>query len=468
MSKIIFIEPKAPNLHIFSSYTIPRIGNILLATMARQRGWDAEVIVEEIGGFDINNPPKADIVGISSITSTSPRAYRIANSYRRKGVPVIMGGPHVSFMPEEAIRQSDYVIRGEGEIPFSAFLSAFEQGHDFEGIPGLSFRRGTEIHHNENGGEATDLCDLPIPDLSLIRSFKRRMRQVIPVETSRGCPFNCTFCSVAKMFGRKMRYRPIEETVEELSRYPDRTKFFFVDDNFVASPKRAKELIRAVLDADLRIRWTAQVRCDAARDEELLSLMQQSGCKGVYVGIESINPQTLKRVRKGQDVEEVTEAIKRFHSHKMRVHGMFIFGFDEDDKESARSTWKYAKRTNLNTVQFLILTPLPGTRMYDSLKCEKRILTDDWSLFDAHHVVFSPKAMRPIELQRLQLKAHEKFYSLFQQVKHLFRLEFFEFLVAHYASRFTKQWKRINRIFIRWLKRLSGLKDKALARPPFM
>lgn len=457
MPKLLFIEPKPPNLHIFSNYPIPRLGNIMLATKARQRDWNAEVIVEELSGFDIHRPPKADLVGISSITSTALRAYEIAEIYRRKGVPVLMGGPHISFMPDEAIRHTDFVIRGEGEVPFASFLDAFERGDGWEKVPGLSFRKGERIIHNPSPAEPTDLAGLPIPDFSTIRSFKNRYkRMVIPVETSRGCPYNCEFCSVAQMFGRRMRFRPIEETVEELKlNAPLGRTVFFVDDNFAAHPERTKKLLQAIVDSGMRLRWSAQVRSDSSKDKELLDLMRRSGCFAVYIGIESINPDTLVRVKKMQTAEGVREAIERFHQHKIKVHGMFILGFDEDSKKSVRQTWRYALRNMLNSVQFLILTPLPGTRLFQKLWDEKRIISKNWSLYDAHHVVFKPRKLLPIDLQKLQMKAHEKFYSLFQQIRHLLRFNFFELLIADYANRINRQWKAMNRYFVRRLKDIS-------------
>jgi len=457
MSKFLFIEPKAPGLHIYSKFPIPRLGNVVLATMAREQGWDAEVIVEELSGFDIDDLPSADYVGVSSITSTAPRAYEIADAYRSRGVPVIMGGPHVSFMPDEALGHSDVIVQGEGEVPFSSFLAALDSGGSLEGIPNLSFRQGGEVFHNPPGPAVADMGEVPTPDLSLIRSFEKVGRHlIVPIETSRGCPYNCEFCSVWRLFGRRMRYRPIPEVIEEFKRVQDRARMvFIVDDNFTANKERAKELLSLFIDSGIKVHWSAQVRCDAATDDELLELMKRSGCTAVYVGIESINDETLRRIRKGQSVRDVSLAIHRFHRHGIRVHGMFILGFDEDNAKSARRTWRYARRTGLNSVQFLILTPLPGTQFFQRMRSDGRLLTEDWSLYDAHHVVYRPKRMLPFELQRLQIKAHEKFYGMIQRLKHLMRFKFFEYAIARYARRITLRWKKVNRFFMRWLKKIS-------------
>lgn len=457
MPKILFIEPKASYLHIFSRFPIPRLGGALLGTMARRQGWEAEVIFEEITPLNLKRLPEADLVGISSITSTATRAYRIADVYKQKGVPVLMGGPHITFLPDEALAHSDFVIRGEGEIPFAAFMKAFEQGKGWPDVPNLSFRQGEEIVHNPDTVQTCQFENLPFPDLSLIHSYMHNIaRRIVPVETSRGCPYKCEFCSVTRLFGRRMRFRPIDETVEELKKYCDpRSGVFFVDDNFAARPERTKQLLESMMKAGIRLNWTAQVRTDAVRDKELLELMRRSGCASVYTGIETINPVTLRNMKKKQEVEEVSEAIAEFHKYDIRVHGMFIIGFDEDDKSVARKTVRYAEKVRLNTAQFIILTPLPGTPVYESMLKERRILTNEWSLYDGHHVVYRPRRILPFDLQKMQIKAHQKFYSWVKQLKRLLRFEILELVIAHYASDITREWKRLNRFFIRWLKRLS-------------
>jgi radical SAM superfamily enzyme YgiQ (UPF0313 family) len=369
-----------------------------------------------------------------------------------------MGGPHVTFLPDEAMEHSNFIIRGEGEVPFLAFMDAFEGGGGWESVPNLSYRQGCDIVHNQGLVAAPRLSNLPFPDLSLIRSFGRSFfRTPIPIETSRGCPFKCEFCSVSRFFGRRMRFRPIAETVEELKKHSGMRKFiFFVDDNFAANPERTKRLLQAILEADIRISWAAQMRSDASRDKELLELMKRSGCEAVCIGIETINPQTLCQMKKQQDVSEVMVAIKDFHRFGIRVHGMFILGFDEDGKSVGSDTVRFASRVRLNTSQFLILTPLPGSQIFDSLIRDQRIITKDWSLYDGHHIVYKPLSILPYDLQRLQMKAHRKFYSLYKQLKRLFKIEFSELGVAHYASRINRKWKRDNRGFMRWLKHMSG------------
>ena len=317
MPKIVLIEPKAPNLHIYSQYKIPRLGPILLGTMMKERGWEVEVVFEEVKAIDFETLKAADLVGISSITSTAPRAYALADKLRQAGVPVVMGGPHVTFLAEEALEHSDFVIRGEAEHTLMAFLDAWETDQDYSQVPSLSYKPNGKTVHNPTSQDSIDLDDLPYPDVSL---FPWSLDQIggllsIPVLTSRGCPFQCAFCSVTGLFGRKYRFRSTENVIGELRRYNQpKNHVFFYDDNFAANPKRLKELLRAMLQEGIQFTWSAQVRIDIAQDEELLSLMKQAGCLIVFIGFESVNPQSLQAMKKGQTLADMKTAIKLIRS----------------------------------------------------------------------------------------------------------------------------------------------------------
>ena len=233
MPKIAFVEPQAPNLHIFSRYPQPRLGTFILGTMMKQRGWEVEVFIEEFRKVDFDWLASADLVGISTITSTAPRAYAIADRVRAAGGCVIMGGPHVTYLPEEALDHADFVIRGEGEDALAAFIDARERGDGWAAVPNLSYRdpakNGTVVH-NPLRPPCGDLDRLPFPDLTLLRPDGSGSRTLlsIPVQTSRGCPFDCSFCSVTGMFGRKFRFRSTENVIEELRRYDSRKNIVFL------------------------------------------------------------------------------------------------------------------------------------------------------------------------------------------------------------------------------------------------
>ena len=243
-----------------------------------------------------------------------------------------------------------------------------------------------------------DLDAIPIPDLNLSKAFSRKIdgKVVIPMQTSRGCPYACSFCSVTGMFGHKYRFRSTASVMAELRRYdPHRHFIFFYDDNFAANAEHTKELLRAMIAARLKFQWSAQVRADVARDAELVKLMKKAGCYIVFIGFESVNPQSLKAMKKGQTVAEIARAVKVLRRRRIRIHGMFVYGFDEDDWRTVRRTVRFAKKARLASSQFMILTPFPGSDFYGKISAEQRIRFRDWNLYDAHHVVFEPTGWRP-------------------------------------------------------------------------
>ena len=453
MPKMVFIEPRPPNLHVFSEFPLPRLGALILGTMMKQRGWDVEVYVEDLRRIDYDAVAAADLVGISTITSTAPRAYAIADKVRAMGRTVLMGGPHVTFLAGEALDHADFVFRGEGERPLTAFVDAWENGLDPTGTPNLSFLAADgRIVHNPLLPMESDLDRIPYPDLSLLKPDPRRRKfqPPIPVQTSRGCPFACSFCSVTGMFGKKYRFRSTENVIEELRRY-DRSPnaVFFYDDNFAADRGRTKELLEAMIREGFKFPWTTQVRADLARDTELVRLMKEAGCHTVYIGFESVNPRSLDGMKKKQTVADLVRAARVLRRHKINIHGMFVLGFDEDDWPSVKETVKFATRSRLSTTQFLILTPLPGSEFYDKMSAAKRLRFRDWSLYDAHHVVFEPALFSLSDLQKAQLYCHRKFYSLKQVFRKALAGQWLAVGVAHYARKLNRTWVKRNRTFLR-------------------
>ncbi len=458
MAKIVFIEPQAPNLHIFSQFPLPRLGTLILGTIMKRRGFEVEVFVEDFRKIDFDVVASADLVGISTITSTAPRAYAIADRVRAMGIPVLMGGPHVTYLTEEALEHADFVVRGEGEAALAAFIDARERGQGFDEVPSLSFKDATgKVVHNPMAPRAVDLDRIPFPDFTLLRPDANDTKHMpsIPVLTSRGCPFDCSFCSVTGMFGRKYRFRSTENIIEELRLYSDRKALiFFYDDNFAADPKRTRDLCEAMIREKFRFKWTTQVRADIARDPDLVRLMKKSGCHTVYIGFESVNPDSLVGMKKSQTVAEIARAVKVFRRCRIHIHGMFVLGFDEDDWKSVRKTVRFAKKARLTSTQFLILTPLPGSAFYDRIASENRIRFHDWALYDAHHAVFQPARFSLPDLQKAQIFAHRKFYSLKETVRKIAAGQWLGVAIAHYARNLNRTWKRRNRTFLRVVKLL--------------
>ncbi|MEQ8223043.1 MAG: radical SAM protein [Candidatus Eremiobacterota bacterium] len=457
INKILMIEPKSPDVHIFSLTPVPRLGTIILGTILKERGFDVAVIAEEIHPVKDEYFENVQLVGISSTTSTAVRAYALADRLREKGITVVMGGPHVTFMPEEAINHADYVVLGEGENIFPELVEALDRGETLKSQPGLVVR-GEEVHHI-HAQKVKNLDDIPIPDFSIVMGMNDctvRGTRVIPIQASRGCPFDCCFCSVTDMFGRKFRHKSIERVLQEVERFNSKKyNIFFYDDNIAADKKWLKQLLREFVKREMKFSWCAQVRIDAAKDEELLDLMKATHCQTVFIGIESLNPDTLKAMNKNQTAEEIKQGVAAFTAKKIPVHGMFVFGLDTDTRETLEGTISFAKYSGITTVQFLILTPLPGTRTYKELKSQGRIFTDDWSLYDGHHVTFQPENLTPVKLQEMQVWGHNKFYSLWRLIKKFMKGKFIDAAIYAYAKNINRLWKKSNKFFMNYLNFMS-------------
>jgi len=412
--RIILIEPAAPGFHVYSFIKQLRLGLPLLGAILKERGHEVRIYAESLHEIDWDHVLSADLVGISATTSTAVRAYRYAQRVRDAGIPVVMGGPHVTFLADEAMDFCDYVIRHEGEDALVELVDYLEGRGAPEDILGLTYRDADgDVVHNPDRPLLPSLSELPWPDLSLVVGGEKVSPQ--PLLASRGCPFGCEFCSVVLMFGRKVRMVDPERVVAEIKRLRPQ-KLFFYDDNFFISKRRGKELLAQMVREKLDLSFFAQIRVDSVCkngqvDHELLDLLVRAGCRIVYLGLESVNPATLKEYHKESTIDDMADGLAALHRSGISTHGMFAFGADSDTRESLLKTPDFAKKHGLNSAQFLALTPLPGTRQTAQLEAEGRIITRNWSLYDGHHVVFWPKQMTPYELQEVTLQAHKRFYS---------------------------------------------------------
>jgi radical SAM superfamily enzyme YgiQ (UPF0313 family) len=453
--KIVFVEPKSTHLHVYSRVCIPRLGSVLLGTIMRNKGYDVRVYIEDIAPVDMSEVLSADFVGVSTLTSTAPQSYRLADRVRAAGIPVAIGGTHVTFLPNEGLQHADFVVRGEGELAFQELVDAIQAGEGFEKIQNLSFLQDGQPVHVPERPKIANLDINPIPDYPLIHGWKPG--GVVSIATSRGCPFSCTFCSVPGMYGHAFRTHTIDRVVEELKVRRDSTYVFFADDIFTANKKRVKELLSRMIKAGLTPEWGAQVRTETVDDPELLKLMKDSGCFNVYVGFESINPRTLKLFQKKQDLDKINRAVDRFHEQNIRIHGMFVVGSDEDDVETIYATAEFAKKRKIDSVQFMILTPIPGSPDWDTLydKGNKYVFNTDWEVYDGHHVVHQPKRMSPYELQVAAIKATAKFYSWPQIIRSAFRKDTkdkYYAVIRYWGKRMIKDWWKQNGEYVEGLK----------------
>ena len=418
--KIVFIEPRACEANVYSKVSMPLLGPVYLGTILKNRGHEVRIYNENILAPDYSNLD-ADLIGISILTSTAERGYEIAKKFPRE--KVIMGGVHASLLPDEALRFARQVVVGEAE---DVIIDVVE---------------GKRSEPIVQGKAVEDLDALPIPDFSLIKGY-RMPSLVIPISTSRGCPFDCSFCSVTKMFGRKYRFRSAENTIAEM-RSRDTKSFFFCDDNFTANPERTRQLLNLMIKNKFR-KWLCQVRCDVAKDKGLLDLMAQAGCGVVCVGFESVNPKTLVAYQKRQTLAEIVNAIRSFHKRHIKIHGMFVLGGEDDNRNSIWETVKFDIKERIDTLQMMILTPFPGTKVYEDLEAGKRIFTKDWRFYDGQHVVFKPNLLSARDLQLNVMKAYGKFYSLYRSFFLLLKLRLRNATFRFMGYLILKEWRRRN------------------------
>ncbi|MEW6770977.1 MAG: radical SAM protein [Bacillota bacterium] len=320
-----------------------------------------------------------DLVGVTATTAQAPRAYQIAGAFRSRGVPVVLGGIHPTALPAEAAEHADAVVIGEAEGLWPKVLDDARAGrlkrfYRHQGFPELKGVRPRR--------------DLLKKDAYIITST---------VQVTRGCPYNCAFCSVTRFFGRTYRTRPVEEVVKEVASLKEKT-VIFVDDNILGNAKYARQLFSAL--TGLGKRWLSQASLPQLQDEELLRLAAKSGCRGLFVGFESLSPAELRRIRKlHNDTRRYVDTVRRLHKYGIGVIGAFIVGLDGDDASVFDRIKEFAFRAKVDLLQASIMTPLPGTALFHRLKREGRILDNDWSRYNGNHVVFKPHLLTAEQLQ---------------------------------------------------------------------
>lgn len=358
-------------------------------------------ILDEMVAPVVPEDSDADLVGITFVTPFAHRAYELAERYRKRGKTVVFGGPHASLIPEEAMRHADAVVVGEAEDTWPQVIE------DFAG------KRLRGLYRSA----APDLSALPFARRSLLKRAGYVVHDVI--QASRGCPFHCDFCALGSIYGPGHRTRPVNEVIREIETFSGDT-FVFWDDNIVGSPAYSKELFRRLIP--YKKKWLGQGSITITRDRELLRLAAESGCIGLFVGIESVSQGSLETVNKGFNrVETLREEIGKMHDAGIAVLAGMIFGFDTDDLSVFDRTLDVAERAAIDGISFSILTPYPGTRLYDKLVAEGRLLHRDWPLYNSEHVVFAPRNMTPEQLEEGHHRANREFYSLSSITRRLLR-----------------------------------------------
>lgn len=380
-------------------YPIPQLSLPTIAALTDDR-FEVSIVDDNIETIDFDG--KTDLVGITTMTTLAPRAYEIAGEFRRRGIPVILGGIHASMMLEEASQYADSVVIGEAEGVWPTVINDFANGTLKKTY------KGTVLHNLEG---------LPKPRLDLLK--KERYFSNNLIMASRGCPHDCHYCSVTTFWGKGFRYRPVEEVVEELRSLEDGL-VFFADDNLYGNKVYAKKLFKAI--APLKKKWSCQGDSLIANDPELLRLAAEGGCQWIFIGIESISQKNLAQMRKSfNKVSQYKESFKKIQDAGISIFGSFIFGLEEDDQRVFEETVNFAIDAKLDGANFYILTPLPGTKLFQEMKDADRLLHTEWDKYDANHVVFKHPKLSSEELLNGLIAAYNHFYSIPSIAKRILR-----------------------------------------------
>lgn len=349
--------------------------------------WDVEILDENFERFEYR---EADLVGLTALTASINRAYEIASVYREKHIPTVIGGIHASMLPDEALQYVDVVVTGEAESIWAKVIEDFENGslkQKYEGVL-----------------------------LPMVKSPKPRIDLYNPaykfgsVQTTRGCPMMCDFCSVHTFNGNTYRFRPVEDVVEEYALIPQQ-RVYFVDDNLIGynkySAQRVIDICKGIIEKGIKKDWFCACSMNVADHDEVLHYMAEAGCRMIFLGIESELIDQLKETNKKMNIkigiDNFTRVYNAIHKHGIAVIGAFIFGLDTDTRETLLNRTKYILDYPIDAMQVTLLTPLPGTDLYNRLKDNGRLIRtnypEDWERYDFAEVVFQPGSMEADELQ---------------------------------------------------------------------
>jgi radical SAM superfamily enzyme YgiQ (UPF0313 family) len=365
-------------------------------------GVEKALVDERLEAIPYEKP--TDLVAITVETYNARNAYQIAARFRAAGVPVVMGGYHVTFLPDEALRFADAVVVGDAEGVWEQVVRDARAG------------RLRRIYQHPRQPS----LDGSKADRSIFRG--KRYAPISLVQYGRGCRFACDFCSIHAFYGASLRQRPVREVAAEIEAL-DRTHIFLVDDNLFASVPKAEELFQTLIP--LKIRWSCQVSIDIAQNERLMDLMQRSGCMTAVVGFESLDERNLAQMKKRWNVRhgDYATAIQKFHDRGIMIYGSFIFGYDHDTVDSFKAGVDFALRSKFYIANFNPLTPTPGTRLYDRLRAEGRLIWDRWWLAPDYRygqATFHPRGMTADELTEGCFRARSDFYRYGSIVRRAF------------------------------------------------
>lgn len=416
IKKILLVNPKKPLEHVnpdihsmfernkerLKPWSAPSL-NLLIIAALTPANIEIKIVDEYYETIDFDE--SFDLVGITAMTQQAMRAYEVADIFRRKNIPVVMGGIHASVLPHEALEHVDTVFVGESEETWKEYLRDFETGTE------------KRIYNNK---QPFNLEKSPLPRYDLIdfKAFQdlNNYFNYIPVQATRGCPHDCTFCAVSKFYGRKIRMKKVEQIVNEikhLQQYDKDSLILFADDNLFVNRRFAKELMKALIP--LKIKYFAQTDIKVADDDELLKLIYASGCQILFIGFESLSPESLGEINsnnwKQKQIATYKEHIQNIQDNGMIAFGGFVVGFEHDNLESFNHIKQFTLDNNIPG-QFTILTPIPGSQLYTDLKVANRLYHDVfWDNGGFYNLVFKHNHIEPGEAQNALIKLYDEVYN---------------------------------------------------------
>lgn len=402
--KILFLSPGWPKGRLWGELSF-KFPTLSLAALAAVTPEHIQVVFHD----DAIKPPPldsdADLIALTAMTAQVNRGYELAKAYRSRGKTVVMGGFHASNLPMEALKHVDSVVVGEGELVWPRLLADFESG------------RLKQIYQADS---LIDTAMIPPARREIFKGSGHFFTNTI--QTSRGCPFDCEFCSVTAFYGRKYRKRPVEQVIEELQELRKANSFvFFVDDNIVADRRYALPLFTAM--KGMGFKWLSHAPIDFAEDRELLKAAGESGCIGMFVGFESLNQESLQAMGKVTNrADRYLEYSRLFRDHGIGILGSFVMGGDGDTPAVFEQTLRFCEDARLEAAIFPILTPYPGTKVRARLEGEGRIFNNNWQDYDMEHVTFYPKGMTVQQLQHGYDQLCRSFYSFGSIYRRIFKL----------------------------------------------
>ncbi len=402
--KVLFVSPGWPRGRLWGelSFKFPSLSLAALAA-ATPPEWETALCDENIEPLDF--AADIDLVAITAMTPQAPRAYEIATAFRAAGKSVVMGGFHASNLPDEALSYADSVVIGEGDLVWPELLDDFRQGR---------------LKASYRSSHLLDMAAIPTARREIFRSKRYLLKNTL--QTTRGCPFDCEFCSVTAFYGRKYRERPVAQVLAELEELRKGNSFaFFVDDNLVADRSYALALFRGM--AGMGLKWLSHAPIDFAADPELLKAAGDSGCVGMFVGFESLNQETLAAVGKVTNRAHLyLDYARAFRDNGIGILGSFVLGLDGDTPETFPRLLRFCEEARLEAAIFPLLTPYPGTRVRRRLEAEGRITSNAWQDYDMEHVTFIPRGMTAAELQEGYDWLNSSFYSFSSMFRRIFKL----------------------------------------------